>query len=31
LCEKPDALKKYLSEQKKREKGIAYFSGAHRV
>ncbi len=31
LCEKPDALKKYLSEQKKREKGIAYFSGANRI
>lgn len=26
LCEKPDALKKFLSEQKKREKGMAYFS-----
>jgi hypothetical protein len=31
LCEKPDALKKYLSEQKKREKGIAYFSRANRI
>ncbi len=31
LCEKPDALKKYLSEQKKREKGNAYFSRAYRI
>jgi hypothetical protein len=27
LCEKPDTLKKHLSEQKKTERGIAYFSG----
>lgn len=31
LCEKPDVLKKYLAEQKKREKGIEYLSRAHRV
>jgi len=26
LCEKPDTLKKHLSEQKKKERGMAYFS-----
>jgi hypothetical protein len=31
LCEKPDALKKYLSEQAKRAKGVAYYSGAPRI
>jgi hypothetical protein len=31
LCEKPDALKKYLSEQKKRERGIEYYSGINRI
>jgi hypothetical protein len=31
LCEKPDVLKKYLSDQKKREKEIVYFSGSQRI
>jgi hypothetical protein len=27
LCEKPDALKKYVMEQKKKDKGNIHFSG----
>jgi len=27
LCEKPDVLKKYLADQKRREKGNIHFSG----
>jgi hypothetical protein len=31
LCEKPDALKKYILEKKRAEKGIVYFSGLRRA
>ena len=31
VCEKPDALKKYLSDQKKREKGIVFLSGSQSI
>jgi hypothetical protein len=31
LCEKPDALKKYILEKKRAEKGIAQFSGLRRT
>ncbi|MGQ9644974.1 MAG: hypothetical protein ACUVWO_00355 [Thermodesulfobacteriota bacterium] len=27
LCEKPDVLKKYMTEQKRRERQAIYFSG----
>ena len=30
VCDKPDALKKYVLEQKKREDGMARFSGEQR-